>query len=79
MEEHFDKVALFVQFLVVTALRLAIPGRRDNGIDTPVLEFIDNPCSVIATISQACRSGDKINHVFCNSGFMLLPWREFYL
>ena len=56
MEEHFDKVALFVQFLVVTALRLAIPRWRDYGIDAPILELIDNPCSVIATISQACGS-----------------------
>jgi hypothetical protein len=56
MEEHFDKVALFVQFLVVTALRLAIPGWRDHGIDAPILELVDNPCSVIATISQACSS-----------------------
>ena len=56
MEEHFDKVALFVQCFVVTAFRLAILGRRDHGFDAPILELIDNPCSVIATISQACGS-----------------------
>ena len=56
MEEHFDQVTLLVQFFVVTALRLAIHGRRDNGFDAAILEVIDNPCSVIATISQACGS-----------------------
>ena len=56
MEEHFDQVTLLVQFFVVTALRLAIHGRRDNGFDAAILELIDNPCSVIATISDACGS-----------------------
>ena len=79
MEEHFDQVTLLVRFFVVTALRIAVPGRRDNEFDAAIAEVIDNPCSVIATISQACGSGAKINQIFCNSGFMLLAWREFYL
>ena len=44
MEEHFDQVALLVQFFVVTALRLAVPGRREHGGDAAVLGLIDNPC-----------------------------------
>lgn len=75
-EEALDAIALLVKFAVVGPSCLSVPFRRDNDIDSSLLDPAAQMISVIAFVSKNGLRLEAVDKFVCQSDVVALSWRS---
>ncbi len=79
MEEALDEVALLVEFLVIATFRLSRFARWYDRIDAPVLQFGDDPISVVGLVGENSVAMHVVDEFFGDGRVVLLSRGDKYM